>query len=284
MQRKMNLKTLAALLGLSLCAAAAQAGTFEALDCGEFKTHVYSSGDVMGNTSLIVEGKEGLVLMELPLFKENMAEFSDYAAKLGKPAVRVITDYHEGAVAGVPGLMPQGMPAFVKGETYSGMMAHFREKFGDKLVDLPEAQVEEAPFGGAVELAGVPFRFEKGPASDFPAANILIGGKVFYSHWAPAKAHMNPLQLDSVAAIDAELESARAALAAQEAGAKYFVGGHGGLAGEGAVAFRAAYLETVKKLRGEHKTAEAFAEALKKAYPDLPGAEGVEKMAGALYK
>ena len=40
----------------------------------------------------------------------------------------------------------------------------------------------------------------------------------------------------------------------------------------------------MKKLRGEHQTAAAFAEALKKAYPDLPGAEGVEKMAGALYR
>ena len=282
--RQNKMKTLATLLGLLLYAGLAQAGSFEALDCGDFKAHVYNSGDVMGNTSLIVEGKEGLVLMELPLFKENMAEFDEYAARLGKPPVRVITDYHEGAVAGVPGLMPEGMPAFIAGETYTGMMARFKEKFGDKLVDLPEVKVEEAPFGGTVELAGVPFAFSKGPASDFPAANILIGGKVFYSHWAPAKAHMNHLQLDSVAAIDEELASARAALAAQEAGAKHFVGGHGGLAPEGAVGFRVEYLETVKKLRGEHQTAAAFAEALKKAYPDLPGAEGVEKMAGALYR
>ena len=73
MRHKTNLKTLAALLGLALGAGLAHAGTFETLDCGEFKAHVYNSGDVMGNTSLIIEGKEGLVLMELPLFKENMA-------------------------------------------------------------------------------------------------------------------------------------------------------------------------------------------------------------------
>ena len=38
----------------------------------------------------------------------------------------------------------------------------------------------------AVELAGVSFVFEKGPASDFPAANILLGGKVCYTLWPPA--------------------------------------------------------------------------------------------------
>ena len=72
--------------------------------------------------------------------------------------------------------------------------------------------------------------------------------------------------------------------AAQQSGATHFVGGHGGVAPEGAVQFRLEYLETVKKLRGENQTAAAFAEALQKAYPDLPGAEGVQKLAEALYK
>ena len=139
-------KTSTFLFALLFCAGMAQAGDFTVLDCGDFKTHVYDSGDTMANTSLIIEGKEGLVAMELPLFKENMAEFTAYIAKLNKPLVRVITDYHAGALPDVPNLMPEGMPAFIEGERYTGMMAHFKEKFGDKIVDLPEITAEEAAF------------------------------------------------------------------------------------------------------------------------------------------
>ncbi len=257
-------------------------GTFETLNCGNFTVHVYNSNDVMKDTSLIVEGKDGLVLMELPLFKKDAQEFSDYTAALKKKVRQVITDYHEGARPNAPLLMPQGMPAFIKGEVYSGMMAHFKKTFGDSMVDIPKVQAKEVPFGTTVTLAGVPFTFQKGPISGFPAADIIIGKKqVYYTHWAFAKAHMNHLQLNSAAAIDAEIESTSAAL---NSGCKYFVGGHGGLAGGDAVQFRMKYLEVLKKLREDCPTADAFAVALKKAYPGLPGEEGVEKMAEGFYK
>ena len=55
---------------------------------------------------------------------------------------------------------------------------------------------------------------------------ILIGGQVCYTHWAPYQMHMSPLQMGSAAAIDAELETTKASLAT---GARYFIGGHGGL-------------------------------------------------------
>ena len=95
---------------------------------------------------------------------------------------------------------------------------------------------------------------------------------------------MSHLQLSSVAAIDAEITATKAALAAQKTSALHFVGGHGGVAKEDAVQFRLEYLKTVKKLRAGNQTAEVFIEALKKAYPDLPGAEGLKALAQALYK
>ena len=44
------------------------------------------------------------------------------------------------------------------------------------------------------------------------------------------------------------------------------------------------YLKTMKKLLTENKTQEAFIEAMKKAYPNLPGADGLGELAKALYK
>lgn len=40
----------------------------------------------------------------------------------------------------------------------------------------------------------------------------------------------------------------------------------------------------MKKLLSENKTAETFIVAMKKAYPDLSGAEGLEDLSKALYK
>ena len=51
-----------------------------------------------------------------------------------------------------------------------------------------------------------------------------------------------------------------------------------------AVEFKLAYLETVKRLLDEQKTANGFASALKDAFPALAGEEGVSALAGALYK
>lgn len=63
-------------------------------------------------------------------------------------------------------------------------------------------------------------------------------------------------------------------------GAELFVGGHGGAVGRGAVEFRIAYLKKMKELLRENKTAGAFVDAMKQAYPGLPGEAGLEELGG----
>jgi len=58
-------------------------------------------------------------------------------------------------------------------------------------------------------------------------------------------------------------------------GAELFVGGHGG-----AVEFRIAYLKKMKELLRENKTAGAFVDAMKQAYPGLPSEAGLEELGG----
>lgn len=65
-------------------------------------------------------------------------------------------------------------------------------------------------------------------------SSILIGGKAYYTHWTPAKAHVSHLQISSPAAIDAEIVEAEKSLAS---GAELFIGGHGGAAKRDAVEF-----------------------------------------------
>lgn len=239
-------KVLFILFNLITIAGMAQTkGRFEVHDMGSFKLHVYHTNDALGDASYIIEGKEALVTMEQPLFRDNVAEFDAYLSELGKPVEKRITDYHAGGTGSHDVVMAQGMPAFMKGETYGGMMEGFAQAFGDALAAMPTGKATEVAFGTTHTWAGATFGFRRGGASDFPGASILIGGKAYYTHWAPARAHASHLQISSAAAIDAETAEAENSLAS---GAELFVGEHGGAVGRGAVEFRIAYLKKMKEL------------------------------------
>lgn len=253
-------------------------GVFTTYNLDGFKMHVYNTNDVMGDASYIIEGKDSLIVMEYPLFKVNAAEFADYIKSLNKPVEIDITDYHLGGSDKLPLTMPEGMPTFIEGPIYGGMMKSFAEQFGETMVDLPTQKAKEVPFGQTQKWNDIDFDFEHGAASDFPGASIIIGGQVYYTHWTPAEAHVSPLQVANAAAVDAELEEAQKAL---NSGAKYFIGGHGGLAGKTQVEFKIAYLTKVKELLASNNNAASFTEALKAAYPNLPG--DADALAQALY-
>ena len=275
-------KALVILLNILTITVMAQTkGRFEVHDLGNFKLHVYYTNDALGDASYIVEGKDALVTMEQPLFKDNVAEFDEYLFRLGKPVEKRITDYHVGGTGSHDVVMAEGMPEFTKGEIYGGMMQGFAQAFGDALTDMPTGKTAEVAFGTMQTWAGVTFEFRRGATTDFPGASILIGGKAYYTHWTPAKAHVSHLQVSSPAAIDAEIAEAENSLAS---GATLFVGGHGGAATRGAVEFKIAYLKKMKELLEENKTAQAFVDAMKEAHPGLPGESGLEELGKALYK
>ena len=102
-----------------------------------------------------------------------------------------------------------------------------------------------------------------------------VGGKVYFTHWAPSKAHASHLQISSPAAIDAEIAEARKSL---ESGAELFIGGHGGAAEADAVQFKIDYLKKMKEILGNSRTVQDFVDGMKKAFPGLPGEAGLEDL------
>lgn len=266
---------------LTITTMAQTKGRFEVHDLGNFTLHVYYTNDALGDASYIIEGKDALVTMEQPLFKDNVTEFDAYLSKLGKTVETRITDYHVGGTGNHEVVMAEGMPQFTKGEIYGGMMKGFAQAFGDALTDMPTGKASEVAFGTTQTWAGVPFEFRHGATSDFPGASILIGGNAYYTHWTPAKAHVSHLQVSSPAAIDAEIAEAEKSLAS---GAELFIGGHGGAAKRDAVKFKIAYLKKMKEVLGNNQTAQAFMDDMKKAFPGLPGESGLEELSEALYK
>lgn len=273
--------TIFALSIATIGAAAQEKGRVETYDFNNFKLHVYYTNDALGDASYVVEGADSLVTMEQPLFKDNVAEYDSFVAKLNKPVAKRITDYHVGGTGDNDVVMAEGMPSFVKGDIYGGMMNGFAQAFGDAITALPTGKTSEVAFGATVTWAGVGFEFRHGAASDFPAASIVVGGKAYYTHWTPAKAHVSHLQISSAAAIDAEIAESENAL---KSGAEIFIGGHGGAAKADAVKFKISYLKTLKKQLKKNKTQDNFIAAMKKAYPNLPGETGLSELAKALYK
>lgn len=265
---------------LTITIMAQEKGRFEVYDFDGFKLHVYYANDALSDASYIVEGKNALVTMEQPLFKENVKEFDAYLAGMGKPVEQRIANYHVGGTGHHDVVMVEGMPQFTKGTVYGGMMQGFAQAFGDALTEMPTGHASEVAFGTTQNYAGVSFEFRHGASSDFPGASLLIGGKVYYTHWTPAKAHVSYLQVSSPAAVDAEIAEAEKSLAS---GAELFIGGHGGAAKADAVRFKIDYLKKVKELLGNNDTPDAFVEALKKAFPGLPGEAGLGDLAKALY-
>lgn len=256
------------------------AGRFDVRELNGYKLHIYLTEDQMGDASFIIEGADSLVTLEQPLFKVNAKTFDTYLASLNKPVAHRIADFHLGNTGNDTIVMPQGMPEVVKGPDYSGMMSHFAEVYGDAIEPLPTGVTEEVAFDSAVTFAGIPFTFYKGADNDFPGANILIGKDVVYSHWSPVKSHINNLYAGTIEGVNARIAELEQILAT---GATVFVGGHGDPATDGDVRFRIAYLNKVKELRDSEPDAGAFATALIAAYPGLPGEEGVNGLAEALY-
>ena len=255
-------------------------GSFKVCDFDNFKLHIYLTDDEMADASFIVEGQDSLVTLEQPLFTANASEYDAYLAGLNKPVAARIADFHLGNTGADTIIMPAGMPEVVKGPQYSGMMSHFAEVYGDKIVALPTGYAVEMDFDNAFTEAGVPFTFLKGASNDFPGANILIGGDVVYSHRAPAKAHVNNLYASDMAGVDARIAELEQILGT---GATLYVGGHGAPATADDVRFRIGYLNKVKELRASQPDAASFVTALEEAYPGLPGEEGVKAFAEAIY-
>lgn len=255
-------------------------GQFDVRALNGYTLHIYLTEDQMGDASFIIEGPDSVVTLEQPLFKVNATAFDEYLASLDKPVAARIADFHLGNTGDQTIIMPQGMPEVVKGDAYSGMMNHFAQEYGDAIEPLPTGATQEVAFGKTVTLGGVAMTFLKGADNDFPGANILIGTDAVYSHWAPEKAHINNLYAGNMAGVDARIAELEEILAT---GATVFVGGHGNPATADDVKFRIGYLNKIKELKAANTTADAFAEALVKAYPNLPGEDGVKALAEALY-
>lgn len=259
---------------------------FDVKDFGSFKLHSYASADAMGDMTYIIEGKNSVVVLEPAAFFDNIKEFGEYVTRLNKPVEKVIANYHTAGFSAFDHskfVMIEGMPEFVRGDIYKGMMDNFAAGFGNA-IDVSDF-VPESTVGinSSENWAGVEFKFFPGASSDFPAASVLIGAKVYYMHFTPvANMHMGPLQIINREAVDATLAELNHA---KKTGVLTFIGGHGmGTSDINALDFQIQYLEKVKENLSKNNSADEFIAAMKSVYQNIAGEDDLLAVAANLYK
>lgn len=247
------------------------------------KLHVFQTGDAMGDVSFIIEGDKKLVILEQPLFWDNINEFNAYVKNLGKPIDKVIANYHSLGLADyAPNsvMMPTPMIEFNNSDAAKGMIAHFEKSFGEAADFRPHKKAKGFEVASTQNWADVKMVFSAGVESDFPAANILIDNKAFYTHFAPSKSHANPMQIKSREALAANLAALKEIKAS---GVEFIFGSHGPSATMAEVDFQIEYLEKITSLLAICDNSDTFSQRLLLSYPYIPGVENIKTIAKALY-
>ncbi len=244
-------------------------GTMRVYDFGEVKLHAYETGDLIADENFILETADGLVLIELIGFYDNLDALAAYIEDLGKPLTAVIVAYHPAGAdvfAGVPTYASEGL-----GE--AGLVAGFVEAFGaifDGNMPTAYQLVQE----GEMVIGGLTLNII--PTSDafdieIPALNI------YFTHMLGSQTHNI---LASMNMIDAMIDEMKVF---QAKGYDLIFTGHDIPRTIDIAAEKIDYLETTKALAEQSGSAEEFVQAMKDAFPGYYGDNYLEMSAGALF-
>ncbi len=247
------------------------------------RLHVFQTADNLGDVSFIVEGEKSVVILEQPPFYADIESFNKYVESLNKPIKAVVANYHQGGLSGYNDkliYMPEAMIPFGKSEMAQGIMNKFKGIFGEAVDMESYGKVKSFKVPSTQKWADIEFKIVAGASNDFPAASIQIDNDAYYTHFAPAKSHANPMKIKSAEDIDialAELAQIKAS------GAKYIFGSHGAPATMEEVEFQIDYYNTMKRLLTECKSSALFGQKLLVSYPTISGAENIRTIAKSLY-
>ncbi len=143
-----------------------------------------------------------------------------------------------------------------------------------------EGVPSEIKAGGGINKDGMKFSFTEGTDAADNQAALIIGGKIYYSRYAPTKEHLSAERLNSREAVIAEFEAAQKAFGKK---CLYYIGQYGDYGNQAAQGFVLNYLRDVKKQMEKCSSADDFVAAMSKAYPKLKGEENLKAVAAKLF-
>lgn len=257
-----------------------QLGSVAVYDFGRIKIHAYQSKDPLGDETYVLENANDLVLLESTAFKANNYEWQQYIKSLKKPVAGALMAYHPNGAEDYGTRIyatDNALKNWQKGGSIYALTENFNNGFGTASVagKLP-AKAKRIQEGQYVKIGGMLFHIL--PAGDAAYSIELPQINVVYRHMMGSHTHNI---LTNLAHIDAEIAAMKQY---QKAGYALVLTGHNVPEGQGAVATKLAYLQTMKQLASENKTKADFVKAVKKAFPGYQGENYLTMTADALYQ
>ena len=166
-------------------------GEVTVYDYGTLKLHAYKSNDVLSDECYVVEGKDGLVLLESSAFKDNVRELNQYIKSLKKPLEGMFLSYH-----------PNGYTVYANAPIYAtnealaswndnggvaALTTNFVKAFGDAVDTNLPAKATPVKVGETVTVAGVDFKILATPDEDYSVEIPAI--HAIYRHMLGSKVH-----------------------------------------------------------------------------------------------
>ena len=255
-------------------------GTVTIYDYGQIKLHAYQTGDALSDECYVFETKQGLVLLESTILKDDIAAWKAYIKALNKPVAGALMAYHPNGFADYKDApiyaTAHAVSSWQQGGGIYAIVGGLSQMFGTAAQPVMPSGADKLTAGKSIELAGIQFNIidagDDAYSVEIPAIHTV------YRHMMGSKVHNI---LGSKAHIAAELQTMKDY---QKKNYTTILTSHYVPEGQAAVAQKIAYLEKVQQLADSCKTAQEFTQAVQKAFPDYEGVNYLQMTAGFLYK
>ncbi|MDE6504602.1 MAG: hypothetical protein K2L42_01890 [Clostridia bacterium] len=250
-------------------------GEVHVYDFGKIKLHAYKTNDFLADEVFIFEKNNVCVVLEPPCFYDNISELTQYLSD--KAVAGIIVSYHGAGASFLPDAPKYSTENAVEYSKAGGgkaLIDNFASAFG-ALFDNSVIHIDNIIGAGKVNIGGVDFIITlTHDAFDLEIPEI----NAVYTHMLGHDCHSIVAGAEHADAIITQLKNYIGR------GVGFILTSHYTAEDLKDAQTKIEYLETLKSVAAECKTAEEFKEKIKKLYGEYGGENYLEMTASMFFK
>lgn len=253
-----------------------EVGKMRVYDFEEIRLHAYQTNDPINDEVFILEKDKRAVVIEPPCFRNNIEELTKYIDSNNLKVEGKMISYHAAGSSFLPSVKNYGSETSVKYNSNGGgkaLIENFTSVFGDAF-DGGIAATDEVMTPGKINIAGIEMNIVSTP----DAYNIEVESiNAVYLHMMGHDCHSIVAGKDHADAMIKELQKYI------DRNFSLILTSHYTPENLKDADEKIAYLQNVKKIASECGSADQFAEAVKKRYPQYSGDNYLNMTAGFFF-